>query len=149
MVKNIANMNDKTERGSGMEIRELRYFFWRWLGKRILRGRQSICISHSHLCPGSLWIWKKAGGSSLIRGKRKVTLTEDGVLLRKRAEEIIELVEKTEQEISTDSGRESWILIWAAVRRLRYCVSRQNFAGNVRACIFIFSAAMPWMCRNG
>ena len=46
---------------------------------------------------------KKLGKQLLVRGKRKVTLTEDGVLLRKRAEEIIELVEKTEQEISTDS----------------------------------------------
>ena len=37
-----------------------------------------------------------------LRGKRKITLTEEGVLLRKRAEVIIELVEKTEQEISYD-----------------------------------------------
>ena len=38
----------------------------------------------------------------MIRGKRKVTLTEEGVLLRKRAEEIVDLVEKTQQEISYD-----------------------------------------------
>ena len=36
-----------------------------------------------------------------IRGNRKITLTENGVLLRKRAQEIIELVEKTEAEILT------------------------------------------------
>ena len=38
----------------------------------------------------------------MIRGKKKITLTEEGVILRKRAEEIIELVEKTEQEIGYD-----------------------------------------------
>lgn len=37
---------------------------------------------------------KKLGKKLLIRGKKKITLTEEGVILRKRAEEIIELVEK-------------------------------------------------------
>ena len=45
----------------------------------------------------------KLGKRLLVRGKKKITLTEEGVLLRKRAEEIIELVEKTEQEISSDT----------------------------------------------
>lgn len=34
-----------------------------------------------------------------IRGNRKITLTEEGVLLRKRAEEIVALVKKAENEI--------------------------------------------------
>ena len=34
------------------------------------------------------------GKKLLIRGKRKITLTEDGIILRKRAEEILSLVEK-------------------------------------------------------
>lgn len=38
----------------------------------------------------------------MIRGKRKITLTDEGVLLRKRAEEILSLVEKTEQELASD-----------------------------------------------
>ena len=45
---------------------------------------------------------KKLGKKLLIRGKKKITITEEGVILRKRAEKIIELVEKTEQEISCD-----------------------------------------------
>ena len=39
------------------------------------------------------------GKKLFIRGKRRITLTEDGILLRKRASEIIELVEKTESEL--------------------------------------------------
>lgn len=39
----------------------------------------------------------------MVRGRRKITLTEEGILLRKRAEEIIALVEKTEQELRLDS----------------------------------------------
>ena len=35
----------------------------------------------------------------MIRGSRRITLTEEGMLLRKRAEEILDLVHKTETEI--------------------------------------------------
>lgn len=34
------------------------------------------------------------------RGTRKIVLTNEGLLLRRRAEEILELVDKTEREIS-------------------------------------------------
>ncbi len=34
------------------------------------------------------------------KGSRKVTLTEEGMILRKRAEEILDLVKKTEKEIT-------------------------------------------------
>lgn len=41
---------------------------------------------------------EELGKKLFIRGSRKVRLTEDGLLLRKRASEIVELVEKTESE---------------------------------------------------
>ena len=41
---------------------------------------------------------QEVGKQLLVRGKRKITLTEEGVLLRKRADEIITLLEKTERE---------------------------------------------------
>lgn len=40
------------------------------------------------------------GKPLFIRGKRKIELTDEGVLLRRRAEEILSLVNKTEQEIT-------------------------------------------------
>lgn len=39
----------------------------------------------------------------LIRGKRRVTLTEDGILLRKHTDEIVALFEKTECELTDDA----------------------------------------------
>lgn len=36
----------------------------------------------------------------MIRGNRRVTLTDEGRLLQKRAEEIVSLVNKTEKELS-------------------------------------------------
>ena len=38
-----------------------------------------------------------------IRGNRKITLTEDGMILRKRAEEIVALMEKTKAEINASA----------------------------------------------
>ena len=46
---------------------------------------------------------QELGKQLFIRGKRKITLTEAGILLRKRANEIILLCEKTEQDIARDS----------------------------------------------
>ena len=42
------------------------------------------------------------GKQLFVRGNRKITLTDDGLFLRKRAEEIIELVNKTESEMLND-----------------------------------------------
>ena len=41
---------------------------------------------------------KELGVTLFTRGNRKITLTEDGLLFRKRAEEIVELLEKTRSE---------------------------------------------------
>ena len=40
---------------------------------------------------------EELGKQLMIRGNRKITLTEDGMLLRKRAEEILDLVGRTEK----------------------------------------------------
>ena len=46
-----------------------------------------------------------------IRGQRKITLTEAGLLLRRRAQEIVELMEKTENEINGNNTIEGIIAI--------------------------------------
>lgn len=43
---------------------------------------------------------EEVGKKLLIRGNRRITLTEEGLLLRKRATEILDLVEKTEAELA-------------------------------------------------
>lgn len=67
-----------------------------------------ITTTYLHLSQPTLSTQIKAleeelGKQLLIRGSkgtRKVTLTEEGMILRKRAEEILSLVQKTEREIS-------------------------------------------------
>ena len=85
-----------------MEFRELRYFLAVAREENITRAAESLHITQPSLSKQLMELEKKLGKKLLIRGKKKITLTEEGVILRKRAEEIIELVEKTEQEISCD-----------------------------------------------
>lgn len=87
-----------------MEIRELRYFLAVAREENITRAAERLHIAQPSLSKQLMELERELGKQLLIRGKRKITLTEEGVLLRKRAEEIIELVEKTEQEIRSDFG---------------------------------------------
>ncbi len=48
------------------------------------------------------------GVALFIRGKRKMVLTDAGMLLKRRAEEIVSLSEKTELEISNQDNDVSW-----------------------------------------
>ncbi len=86
-----------------MEFRELRYFLALAREENITRAAESLHIAQPSLSKQLMELEKKLGKQLLIRGKKKITLTEEGVLLRKRAEEIVALVEKTEQEISFDA----------------------------------------------
>ena len=85
-----------------MEVRELRYFLAVAREENITRAAESLHIAQPSLSKQLMELEKKLGKQLLVRGKRKITLTEDGALLRKRAEEILELVDKTQQEISSD-----------------------------------------------
>ena len=86
-----------------MDIRVLRYFLAVAREENITRAAESLHIAQPSLSKQLMELEQELGKKLLLRGKRKITLTEDGILLRKRADEIIHLVEKTEREISSDS----------------------------------------------
>lgn len=93
-----------------MDIRVLRYFLAVTREENITRAAESLHIAQSSLSKQLMELEKELGKPLLIRGKRKISLTEDGALLRKRAEEIVTLLEKTEQEISADSSKISGVV---------------------------------------
>lgn len=82
-----------------MEIRVLRYFLAVAQEGNITRAAETLHIAQPSLSKQLMELEQELGKQLLIRGKRHITLTEEGVLLRKRAEEILELVGRTEQEI--------------------------------------------------
>lgn len=86
-----------------MELRVLQYFLAIAREQSIVRAAESLHLSQPTLSTQIKAMEEELGKQLLIRGtkgSRKVTLTEEGMILRKRAEEIMNLVQKTEREIS-------------------------------------------------
>ena len=86
-----------------MELRTLQYFLAVTKEENITRAAESLHISQPYLSKQLMELENEFGKQLLIRGKRKITLTEDGIILRKRAEEILSLVEKTEYDLSSNN----------------------------------------------
>ncbi|WP_075756802.1 LysR family transcriptional regulator [Sporomusa sphaeroides] len=82
-----------------MELRVLRYFLTVAREESITGAAKALHVSQPTLSKQLMDLEKKLGQVLLIRGNRKITLTEEGMLLRKRAQEIIDLVDKTEAEL--------------------------------------------------
>lgn len=82
-----------------MELRVLRYFLAVAKEESITAASESLHVTQPTLSRQLMELEEEFGKKLFIRGNRKITLTDEGMLLRKRAEEIVELVEKTETEI--------------------------------------------------
>ncbi len=81
-----------------MEIRVLKYFLTVAQIGNITKAANSMHLTQPTLSRQLQDLEKELGQKLFIRGNHNVTLTPEGMILRKRAEEIIELVEKTENE---------------------------------------------------
>ena len=85
-----------------MEIRVLRYFLAVAQEQSISGAAEVLHLSQPTLSRQLMDMEQDFGKQLFIRGNRRITLTEDGMLLRRRAEEIIDLVDKTESEITAE-----------------------------------------------
>ena len=83
-----------------MDIRVLRYFLAVAREESISGAAESLNLSQPTLSRQLMDLEEELGKSLFVRGSRRITLTEHGVLLRKRAGEIIDLVEKTTNELT-------------------------------------------------
>ena len=84
-----------------MELRELKYFLAVAREQSISKAAASLYVTQPNLSRQMQNLEKEIGRQLFIRGSKKITLTETGELLRKRAEEIIELYNKTENELNS------------------------------------------------
>lgn len=83
-----------------MEIRVLRYFLTVIREESITRAAEILHITQPTLSRQLAQLEEELGVTLFTRGTRKITLTHEGILMRRRAEEIIELVDKAEKEVS-------------------------------------------------
>lgn len=83
-----------------MDIRVLRYFVTVAKAQNITRAAEALHISQPSLSKQLIALEAELGKPLLIRGKRRIDLTDDGILLLRRAEELLTLFDKTRQELT-------------------------------------------------
>ena len=83
-----------------MELRVLQYFLAAAREQSITGASEYLHLSQPTLSRQLKDLEEELGKKLFIRGNRRITLTEEGMILRKRAEEITQLVKKTEDEIA-------------------------------------------------
>ena len=125
-----------------MDVRTLRYFLAVARAENITRAAESLHLAQPSLSKQMIELERELGCTLLERGKRKVTLTEEGVLLRKRAEEIVGMMDRMEQEFHSSrqrlsgkiaiGGTPDFVLLRAAaeIRRLHPEVSFEIYSGD-------------------
>ncbi len=82
-----------------MELRVLQYFLAVAQEQSISAAAQSLHLTQPTLSRQLKELEETLGKQLMIRGGRTITLTEEGLHLRKRAQEILDLVGRTEKEI--------------------------------------------------
>ena len=83
-----------------METRVLRYFLAVAREESITKAAEVLHITQPTLSRQIAQMEDDLGVKLFVRGTRKIVLTNEGLLLRRRAEEILELVDKTEKELT-------------------------------------------------
>lgn len=84
-----------------IETRLLQYFLTVAQELNITKAAQALYITQPTLSKQMIELEQQLGKQLFIRGKRKLTLTEEGEYLRDRAREILELLDNTEAAFHT------------------------------------------------
>ena len=85
-----------------MEIRTLKYFLAVAREQNMTEAANLLFVTQPTLSRQMADLEKELGKKLFIRSNRSTTLTEEGMHLRQRAEEILALVEQTKSEITDE-----------------------------------------------
>lgn len=80
-----------------MELRTLRYFLAAAQEENITRAADILRVTQPTLSRQIMDLEKELGTTLMLRGKNGLTLTDDGIFFRQRAEEIVELADRLER----------------------------------------------------
>ena len=83
-----------------MELRVLRYFLAVVREESITKAADVLHITQPTLSRSACADGGRNGRQAVRPWNEKISLTNEGLLLRRRAEEILELVDKTERELA-------------------------------------------------
>lgn len=83
-----------------IETRHLYYFLAVAREQNITRAAEALHLTQPTLSKQLMDLEQQLGKQLFIRGKRKITLTDEGTFFRSKAKEMIDLMEKTEAAFS-------------------------------------------------
>ena len=87
-----------------MELRVLKYFLTVAREESITKAAEVLHVTQPTLSRQLMQLEEELNATLFIRGKRKIELTQEGMLLKRRASEILELTDKTEREFNESNG---------------------------------------------
>lgn len=87
-----------------MELRILKYFLMVAREENITRAANLLHVTQPTLSRQLMQLEEELGVKLFYRSNHRITLTDEGLLLKRRAQEITELAERTEREVSRKSG---------------------------------------------
>ena len=86
-----------------MELRVLNYFLIVAREENITKAAQLLHVTQPTLSRQLMQLEEELGVKLFRRGKHSISLTEDGMLLRRRAQELVSLSEKTQLSVKTST----------------------------------------------
>jgi DNA-binding transcriptional LysR family regulator len=93
-----------------MDIRILRYFLVVSQEGNITKAAQMLHITQPTLSRQLMDLEEELGTQLFIRGKRRITLTDSGILFQQRVKEIIYLLDKTERDLNEQNNLISGVI---------------------------------------
>lgn len=83
-----------------MDLRLLEYFLAVAKAGNITKAAEQLHVTQPTISRQLMDLEESLGISLLTRGKRQITLTDAGFLFQQRAQEIVDLMEKTERDLA-------------------------------------------------
>lgn len=111
-----------------MELRVLKYFLMVAREENVTRAAELLHITQPTLSRQLAQLEEEFNAKLFHRGSRRLTLTDEGMLLRRRAQEIVDLADKARQELSRGGALAGEVLIGCGETRnmtfLSRCIAR-------------------------
>ena len=87
-----------------MELRVLRYFLMAAREENITKAAQLLHVTQPTLSRQLMQLEEELGVRLFHRSRHNIVLTDEGMLLKRRAQELVSLADKTKRELSREEG---------------------------------------------
>lgn len=97
-----------------MELRTLRYFLAAAQEENITKAADILHVTQPTLSRQMMDLERELGVTLMLRGKNGLTLTDDGIFFRQRAQEIVELADRLEKSFEERQNNISGMVVIGA-----------------------------------